>query len=159
MNKTVSIPKQGEVTPVDPGSPPKLIQRPSDRPIVRIHLFGPMRATTYLGDNILPHGKRARAVLGYLCLAAGEHVSRAHLAGLLWDRVPDAAARTNLRQALRELSLTFGGFAKELITTSRDIIRLNVDACWIDALAALALDPSALDSRHGDLEVLCRGGL
>jgi DNA-binding SARP family transcriptional activator/TolB-like protein len=159
MNKTVTTPKQSEVMPVDPGAAPKLIQRPSDRPIVRIHLFGPMRATTYLGDNILPHGKRARAVLGYLCLAAGEHVSRARLAGLLWDRVPDAAARTNLRQALRELSLAFGGFAKELITTGRDIIRLNVDACWIDALAALALDPSALDSRHGDLEVLCRGGL
>ena len=50
-----------------------------ERPIVRIHLLGPMQATTYLGENILPHGKRARAVLGYLCLTAGEHVSRAEL--------------------------------------------------------------------------------
>src|SRR6202521_6333934 len=101
MTKTVTTPTQSEVIPVDPGSPPKLIQRPSDRPIVRIHLFGPMRATTYLGDNILPHGKRARAVLGYLCLAAGEPVPTARLARLLWDRLDDAAAQTNLRQALR----------------------------------------------------------
>src|ERR1051326_7672894 len=93
-----------------------------DRPIVRIHLLGPMRATTYLGDNVLPHGKRARAVLGYLCLAAGEHVPRAELATLLWDRVSAAAARTNLRQALRELSSTFGDLAKEL---DRKSTRLN----------------------------------
>jgi DNA-binding SARP family transcriptional activator/TolB-like protein/Tfp pilus assembly protein PilF len=130
-----------------------------DRPIVRIHLLGPMRATTYLGDNVLPHGKRARAVLGYLCLAAGEHVPRAELATLLWDRVSAAAARTNLRQALRELSSTFGDLAKELITSGRDVIRLNVEACWIDALAALALDPGAVDVPHGDLLALCRGEL
>jgi adenylate cyclase len=159
MNKTVTIIEQDKVTPVGGGGLRDLGSRLGGRPIVRIHLLGPMRATTCLGDNILPHGKRARAVLGYLCLAAGEHVSRARLAGLLWDRVPDAAARTNLRQALRELSSAFGGFAKELISTGRDIIRLNVDACWIDALAAMALDPSALDSPHGDLEVLCRGEL
>ena len=94
-----------------------------------------MRATTYLGENIVPHGKRARAVLGYLCLAAGRHVPRAELARLLWDRVPAATARTNLRRALRELSSTFGGLSKELITGGRDAIRFNVEACWIDALA------------------------
>ena len=118
-----------------------------------------MRATTYLGANILPHGKRARAVLGYLCLAAGEHVAREHLARLLWDRVPAVAARTNLRQALRELSTSFGDLAKELITAGRNLIRLNVEACWIDALAALALDPGAFDVPRGELLALCRGEL
>jgi len=133
--------------------------RLAGRPVVRIHLLGPMRATTCLGANILPHGKRARAVLGYLCLAAGEHVAREHLAQLLWDRVPAAAARTNLRQALRELSSSFGDLAKELITTGRNVIRLNAEACWIDALAALALDPGAFDGPHGELLALCRGEL
>jgi DNA-binding SARP family transcriptional activator/TolB-like protein len=157
MNKTVRIPK--ELTVVGGGRPDRLERPPRSRPIVRIHLLGPMRATTYLGDNVLPHGKRARAVLGYLCLAAGEHVPRAQVAGLLWDRVSDAAARTNLRQALRELSSTFGGLAKELIISGRDIVRLNVDACWIDALAALALDPAAPDGPDVDLPALCRGEL
>jgi len=118
-----------------------------------------MRATTYLGDDILPHGTRARAILGYLCLAAGEHVPRAALAALLWDRVPEAAARTNLRQALRELTSAFGKFANELIVSGRDIVRLNVDACWVDALAVLTLDPSTLGALHGDLKALCRGEL
>jgi DNA-binding SARP family transcriptional activator len=126
---------------------------------VRIHLLGPMRATTYLGDNVLPHGKRARAVLGYLCLHGGGHVPRARLAALLWDRVSEAAARTNLRQALRELSSTFGGLAKEAIISGRDVVRLNVGACWVDALAALALDPLAPDAPHVDLTALCRGEL
>jgi TolB-like protein len=157
MNKNVSIAKLIEARPVGSAKPDW--QAPRDRPVVRIHLLGPMRATTYLGENILPHGKRARAALGYLCLAAGEHVPRARLAGLLWDRVSPASARTNLRQALRELSMAFGGLAKELITSGRDVVRLNVEACWIDALAALALDPGALDVPHGELPALCRGEL
>jgi DNA-binding SARP family transcriptional activator/TolB-like protein len=159
MNKTVVMPKRSEVTAVAAATPYKLGQRPRDRPIVRVHLLGPMRATTYLGGNILPHGKRARAVLGYLCLAAGEHVPRADLAALLWDRVSEPAARTNLRQALRELSSTFGGLAKELITSGRDVVRLNVETCWIDVLAALALDPARLDSPHINLPAVCRGEL
>jgi TolB-like protein len=129
------------------------------RPVVRIHLLGPMRATTYLGQNILPHGRRARAVLGYLCLAAGEHVPRAALARLLWDRISSPAARTNLRQALRELSSSFGDLSKELIVTGRDVIRLNVEACWVDALAALALDPAPDGVPHRELLALCRGEL
>jgi DNA-binding SARP family transcriptional activator/TolB-like protein len=159
MNKTVRVLQPSEVTRLGAGKRDARPALPRNRPIVRIDLLGPMRATTYLGENVLPHGKRARAVLGYLCLAAGNHVPRAQLAGLLWDRVSEAAARTNLRQALRELSSTFGALAKELITSGRDIVRLNVDACWVDALAALALDPAALDLQHVDLPALCRGEL
>jgi DNA-binding SARP family transcriptional activator/TolB-like protein len=154
MNKNVTLPT---AAPLRLAKPQR--QELRDRPIVRIHLLGPMRATTYLGENILPHGKRARAVLGFLCLAGGKHVPREDLAGLLWDRVSAAAARTSLRQALRELSTAFGGLAKELITSGREVIRLNAEACWIDALAALSLDPAARDLPHGELLALCRGEL
>src|SRR5215467_4680300 len=154
MNKIVPVPP-AVVTPRGTLRPER--PRLRGRPVVRIHLLGPMRATTYLGENILPHGKRARAVLGYLCLAGGEHVPREQLARLLWDRVSREAARTNLRQALRELSSSFGDLAKELITTGRDVVRVNGEACWIDALTALALDPAALEVPHGDLLALCRG--
>jgi TolB-like protein len=159
MNKKTPATERGKVTPVDAGRLGKLGPPPKDRPIARIHLLGPMRATTCLGNDILPHGKKPRAVLGYLCLAAGEPVSRARLAALLWDRMSKAAARNNLRQALRELSSAFGAFAKELIFTGRDIIRLNVEACWVDVLAAMALDPSAPDWPYDDLNALCRGEL
>jgi TolB-like protein/Tfp pilus assembly protein PilF len=156
MNRNLKLPLTA-VTALGGGRPDRRESR--DRPIVRIHLLGPMRATTYLGENIVPHGKRARAVLGYLCLAAGRHVPRAELARLLWDRVPAATARTNLRRALRELSSTFGGLSKELITGGRDAIRFNVEACWIDALAAFTLDSAPPDVPYGELLALCRGEL
>jgi hypothetical protein len=55
----------------------KLPALKGNRPVVRIHLLGPMRATTCFGDGVLPRCNRARAVLAYLCLAAGEDVTRA----------------------------------------------------------------------------------
>jgi TolB-like protein/DNA-binding winged helix-turn-helix (wHTH) protein len=154
-----------KIEPVPPAVVTPFAAPQSDKPglrgrqVVRIHLLGPMQATTYLGDSILPHGKKARAVLGYLCLADGEHVARDQLARLLWDRPSPPAARTNLRQVLHELSSSFGELAKELITTRRDRIRLNVEACWVDALAALALDPADFEVPHDELLALCRGEL
>ena len=62
-----------------------------------------MRATSYLGDNVLPRGRKARAVLGCLCLAGGARVPRSRLATMLWDRVPDFQGRASFRQAFREL--------------------------------------------------------
>jgi tetratricopeptide (TPR) repeat protein/TolB-like protein len=130
-----------------------------DRSIVRIHLFGPMRATTCFGDDILPDGKKARAILAYLCMAAGAPVSRARLVALLWDRMPAAVALANLRQALCEMSSGFGTFAHELISFKRDHIKLSAGACWVDALAALAVDPNAINSRQDGLGALCAGEL
>src|SRR5262249_32807716 len=72
--------------------------RPTAHPIVRIHLLGPMRAVSYLGDDVLPRAKKARAALGYLCLAFGARVPRARIASMLWDRVSAAQARTSFRQ-------------------------------------------------------------
>jgi DNA-binding SARP family transcriptional activator/Tfp pilus assembly protein PilF len=130
---------------------------PAGRPIARIHLLGVMRATSYLGDNILPRGKKTRALLGYLCLSTRERIPRARLAGMLWDRAGEAQARTSFRQALRELSAAMGTLAEELISTDRDTIRLNASVCWIDAGALLAKEPS--NSMRTDLAVLCSGEL
>ncbi|HYK81468.1 MAG TPA: hypothetical protein VEU95_17660, partial [Micropepsaceae bacterium] len=54
-------------------------------PIVRIHLLGSMRATSYLGDDVLPRAKKARAVLAHLCLTPGARTSRTRIATMLWD--------------------------------------------------------------------------
>jgi tetratricopeptide (TPR) repeat protein len=132
------------------------------RPVVRIHLLGAMRATSCLGQNVLPAGKRARAMLGYLCLAAGKDVDRTHVAMMLWQDMSVDTARTNLRQALRELSTAFGEFAPELIITSRYNVRFHVDACWIDALAARAFDPRTIDDDDDvaiAMRILCQDDL
>jgi TolB-like protein/DNA-binding winged helix-turn-helix (wHTH) protein len=135
----------------------KPVRRTTACPIARIHLLGPMRATSYLGDDILPRGKKARAVLAYLCLARGEKVPRIRLARLLWDQASDDLARGSLRQALSELTSALGPFAGELISTGRTTISLNADACWIDALALA--ESSSPDSVRSDLALCCTGKL
>lgn len=154
--KVVRLDRRGTAEVGPRQEPPK---RQSGRPIVRIHVFGPMRATTYLGDNVLPRGKKARGILGCLCLAAGKPVNRARLATLLWDRVPDGQARASFRQAFRELASAFGPLASELISGDRDTVKLDADLCWIDALAVLRSEPSPLNSLRSDLAALCPGEL
>jgi DNA-binding SARP family transcriptional activator len=127
--------------------------------LVRIHLLGSMRATTYLGEDILPRGRKARAILACLCLASGERIPRTRLATLLWDRVPDDQARKSLRQSLRELTRVMGPLATELISANRDTIRLDSELCWIDALALLAPQPNVSNSLRSDLAGLCTGEL
>jgi DNA-binding SARP family transcriptional activator/TolB-like protein/Tfp pilus assembly protein PilF len=151
---------ENKVVPLDLGRSTEPLHRYAPRqPIVRIHVLGPMRATTYLGQSILPRGKKARALLGYLCLFAGERVARGRLAGMLWDRVPDSQARTSFRQALRELSSAMGPLADELISGDRDTVRLESGACWIDALAVLSSEPLPSHSSRADLASLCSGQL
>jgi DNA-binding SARP family transcriptional activator/Tfp pilus assembly protein PilF len=131
----------------------------SGHPIVRIHVLGSMRATTYLGADILPRGRKARAILGYLSLNAGERASRARLAAMLWDRGPDAQARSSFRHALHELSLAMGPLADELIFADRETVKLNATVCWIDAAAIVAPETSSSTSSRSELSALCTGEL
>jgi DNA-binding SARP family transcriptional activator len=135
--------------PLDPLRSGESAKRTGSRPIARIHLIGSMRATSYLGADILPRGRKARAVLGCLCLADGARIPRSRLAATLWDRVPDFQGRASFRQAFRELMVAFGPLADELISSDRETIRLNTNLCWIDALAVLAPEPQS--ARRSDL--------
>jgi len=125
-------------------------------PLVRIHLLGSMRVTTWLGQDILPRSRKARALMGFLCMNAGVAVTRNRLSGMLWDRVPESQANASFRQALRLLTVAMEPLADELIVLSRDTIRLDASACWIDARAVLAPEPPACGSR-GDLAAPCSG--
>jgi TolB-like protein len=134
---------------------PRIVEcasQPTTCRIARIHLLGRMRATSYLGDDILPRGKKARALLACLCLAAGAEVPRIQLARLLWDQARDELALGSLRRALHELCAAMGPLAGELISPGRAAIRLNPGACWIDVLALL-------ESSSPDLAPLCSGQL
>lgn len=128
------------------------------RPIVRIHLFGSMRATSYLGDDVLPRAVKARAILAYLCLCSGARAPRTRIACMLWDRVSAEQARTSFARALSDLNAAMGPLAAELISTGQSSVRLNTDVCWIDALA-LVKSPYSDDTTRADLAVLCPGEL
>ncbi|MFN7308545.1 MAG: BTAD domain-containing putative transcriptional regulator [Alphaproteobacteria bacterium] len=125
---------------------------------VRIHLLGALRAISYLGEDLVPRGRKARAILGYLCLDAGQRVPRAKIASLLWDRVPENQARASLRQSLRELLLAFGPLADEILETDAEMIRLNQRSCWVDTAAILA-GPHPANLLRTDLAALCEGEL
>jgi DNA-binding SARP family transcriptional activator/Tfp pilus assembly protein PilF len=156
MQKRVSAAELGTVVPLDPARPdPK---RQSARPVARIQILGAMRATSYLGHDILPRGRKARAILGCLCLASGKRIARSRLASMLWDRVTEFQARASFRQAYRELVVAFGPLAKELISADRETIVLNTTSCWIDSLAVLAPD-FAQDAHRSDLAAYCSGEL
>ena len=126
--------------------------------IVRIHLLGALRAISYLGEDLVPRGRKARAILGYLCLHAGQRVPRAKIAALLWDRVPDHQARASLRQSLRELLQAFGPLADEVLETDAEMIRLNQRVCWVDSAAILS-GPHPANLLRTDLAALCEGEL
>src|SRR4029077_15283684 len=145
------------VVPIELGRKPDSL-RLNSRPIVRIHLLGALRATTYLGADALPRGRKARAILGCLCLAGGKRLARNRLAAMLWDRVPDFQARASFRQSYRELVVAFGQLAKELISADRETIVLNTSVCWIDALAVLAPD-FAQNTHRSELAAYCSGEL
>jgi DNA-binding SARP family transcriptional activator len=108
-----------------------------------------MRAFSPDGSDMLPRGRKSRALLACLCLAKGERVSRNRLVGLLWDRSAEAQARMSLRQALSELNATVARHAPGVIVIDREGARIDRTACWIDALAVMGYYPSyssALDA-------------
>jgi DNA-binding SARP family transcriptional activator/Flp pilus assembly protein TadD len=106
--------------------------------LVGIQLFGAMHAITHSGRDVLPRSRRARAILGYLCLVGARPVPRLKLASLLWDRVTEAQSRASLRQVLSELTSAWGPIGNTLEAT-RETLRLDVDKCWVDVLALFDL--------------------
>src|SRR5260370_7929885 len=68
------------------------------KPNIRIFLRGPFRVLSAAGRNLLPRGRKARALLAYLCLVDGGAATRARLPGFLWVEVSGANARSSLRQ-------------------------------------------------------------
>ena len=157
MQRRVSTAELRRVIPLDSARLPEP-DRQSTRALARIQILGPMRATSYLGSDILPRGRKARSILGCLCLASGERLARNRIAAMLWDRVPEFQARASFRQSFRELVVAFGPLAKELISADRETIALKTADCWIDALAVLA--PEFGQGAHrSELASYCQGEL
>jgi DNA-binding SARP family transcriptional activator/TolB-like protein/Flp pilus assembly protein TadD len=158
MQKRVSSSELNKVVALS-GGQVDFTRRHAALPLVRIHLLGQMRASSYRHTDVLPRGRKARAVLACLCLAKGAFVSRARLAAMLWDRVPDFQARASFRQAFRELTVAFGSLANDLLLADRDTVRLDTAVCWIDAVALLSEETGADKETRSKLAELCKGEL
>jgi predicted ATPase/DNA-binding SARP family transcriptional activator len=91
---------------------------------------------------------KARALLAYLALAMDQPQQRDAIVGLLWPEMPDAAARTNLRQVLTSLRETLAPF---LITT-RDTVQFDPDSDYaLDVTRFTSLLDECAHHRHRHL--------
>lgn len=93
--------------------------------MITVHALGGFEVR----DGELPvpiASKKARALLAYLAVHAGQSVARDRLAALLWEDSNDTQARHSLRQALAALRKALPA-ADELLTADGESIRLSGD--------------------------------
>jgi DNA-binding SARP family transcriptional activator len=121
--------------------------------LLRLKLIGSIEAADSSGANVLPPLRKARALLSYLALNAGQWVPRSRITRLLWDRVPEDQGRASLRQALHELSRAMGPVFTQVMETERERLRLKAEAVWVDALVVATPAGGALVGSLPNLSV------
>jgi DNA-binding SARP family transcriptional activator len=77
--------------------------------------------------------RKAVAVLGYLAMRGPDPVPRSDLASLLWADVPHDQARHSLRQSLWQIRAALPPHGAHLLTTDREMVRLDVRRMRVDA--------------------------
>ncbi len=99
---------------------------------MRIQLLG--SPVLLAGERRFDHpSRKAMALLAYLAMRADEHISRSHLATLLWGDSGEEQARANLRQTLSLLRKLFKKAGHDPIMVPFDKIVLHSTGIEIDA--------------------------
>ncbi len=122
--------------------------------VVRLRLTGQMEAWTISNQNVLPTGRKTRALLAAVALSGPRPASRGRLAELLWSRRPDEQARASLRQEIQLLLKALAPAKTEILHVTRDQLSLNQSATWVDIdeiMRPNAHKPTALSLLDGDL--------
>jgi DNA-binding SARP family transcriptional activator len=122
--------------------------------LVRLRLIGQMEAWTFRAENVMPHGRKTRALLAVLALSAPRPVLRGRLAELLWSRRPDEQARASLRQEIHRLGEALAPVEGRILAVSRDHLMLRPGTVWMDVeevLRATPERPAGLSLVDGEL--------
>ncbi|MDE2515190.1 MAG: hypothetical protein KGL12_04095, partial [Rhodospirillales bacterium] len=125
-----------------------------DSTVVRLRLIGQMEAWTLNSENVLPAGRKTRALLAVIALSAPRPALRGRLAELLWSRRPEEQARASLRQEIHRLLETLAPAGTEILNITRDHLSLRPGAVWIDVeevMRATIDQPASLSLLDGDL--------
>jgi DNA-binding SARP family transcriptional activator/TolB-like protein len=125
-----------------------------DHIVVRLRLIGQMEAWTIRSESVLPAGRKTRALLASIAMAAPRPVLRGRLAEQLWSRRPEEQARASLRQEIHRLLEALSPAETEILIITRDHLTLRPGAVWIDVeevMKATALQPASLALLDGDL--------
>lgn len=122
--------------------------------VARLSLIGNMEASTPTRENVLPLGRKTRALLAIVALSAPRPVVRSRLAELLWSRRHEEQARASLRQEIHRLLDALQPIGTEILVVTRDNVALKPGLVWVDVdqvQRATAADPSALGLLTGRL--------
>ena len=126
----------------------------SETVVMRLRLIGQMEAWTVTSENVLPAGRKTRALLAVVALSAPRPALRGRLAELLWSRRPEEQARASLRQEIHRLLETLSPAGTEILTITRDHLALRPGLVWVDVeevLRATIAQPASLSLLDGDL--------
>ena len=100
---------------------------------LEIDLLGPMQLQLQGRVVDLP-SRKARALLAYLALRAGQSVPRETLTALLWGERGDDQARASLRQTLSSIRKSLGETVSEALIASTESVKLAPDRVHIDVM-------------------------
>jgi DNA-binding SARP family transcriptional activator/TolB-like protein len=123
--------------------------------VMRLRLIGQMEAWSLTSENLLPSGRKTKALLAIVALSMPRPALRGRLAELLWSRRPEEQARASLRQEIHRLLEALapvGG--PEILVVSRDHVTLRPGAVWVDVeevMRATVEQPASLSLLEGDL--------
>lgn len=125
-----------------------------DQVIVRLRLIGQMEAWTVTSENVLPIGRKTRALLATVALSAPRPALRGRLAELLWSGRPEEQARASLRQEVHRLLDALTPAKESVLLVTRDHLTLRPGAVWVDVeevMRATTDHPASLSLLDGDL--------
>jgi DNA-binding SARP family transcriptional activator/TolB-like protein len=125
-----------------------------DQVVVRLRLIGQMEAWTVTSENVLPPGRKTRALLAAIALSAPRPALRGRLAELLWSRRPEEQARASLRQEIHRLLEALSPAKSDILVVTRDQLSLRSGAVWVDVeevMRATTTQPASLSLLDGDL--------
>jgi DNA-binding SARP family transcriptional activator/TolB-like protein len=122
--------------------------------VVRMRLIGQMEAWTLTSENVLPAGRKTRALLAVIALSSPRPALRGRLAELLWSRRPEEQARASLRQEIHRLLEALSPTGTDILVVTRDHLSLRPGAVWVDVeevMRATTDQPASLSLLDGDL--------
>src|SRR5580704_6773179 len=136
--------------PAGPGIP----ANSAGQVVLRMRLIGQMEAWTLTSENVLPAGRKTRALLAAIALSGPRPALRGRLAELLWSRRPEEQARASLRQEIHRLLEAMSPVGAQILSINRDHLALRPGSVWIDVeevLRATPAKPAALSLLDGEL--------
>src|SRR6201989_2576835 len=101
------------------GSPQAMPTASAGQVVVRMRLIGQMEAWTLTSENVLPAGRKTRALLAVIALSSPRPALRGRLAELLWSRRPEEQARASLRQEIHRLLECLAPTGTEILSVTR----------------------------------------